>query len=333
VACLYVVEQGAVLGREGHKLVVRKGQEVLQELPLQHVECVYIYGQVQVTTALVHSLVALGSELVFLTADGRYCGRLLGRESSRADLRLLQYRRAEDESWRLAMAKQIVAAKLHNQRALLLRFSREYGLDGPGLVAERMKFFLGRAERSTKQSALMGIEGSGTALYFQGLRALLPPELGFTRRVRRPPTDPANVLLSLGYTLLGCLAESAVAAAGLDPYVGFLHSLAYGRASLALDLMEEFRPLVVDSLVVRLLRRGEICAGDFCPGAGEQPIRLGSEGLKKFLRAFSARMETSLRHPVTGTQATYRRCLLLQAEEIRRTLADDKPLYRAVLAR
>lgn len=330
---LYIVEQGTTLGREGRRLVVSKEGTRLQTLPLLHVSQVFVFGQVQVTTPAVHLLLSQGVDLVYLTQDGRYCGRLAGPESKRADVRLAQYRRAADETWCLALARRLVAAKIHNQRTVLLRFSREHDLETPAQVAEAMRPFEARAWRSTCGSALMGIEGSSTALYFRGLRALLPAGSGFEQRRRRPPRDPANVLLSLGYTLLSYQVDAAVQAVGLDNGVGFLHSLAYGRPSLSLDLMEELRPAVVDSLVLRLLGNGTISEADFSQSEGKYPLLLSDAGRKTFIRAFEERLDVTFRHPVAGERVTYRRCILLQAEELRRTLERDDAAYTPFLVR
>jgi CRISPR-associated protein Cas1 len=169
------------------------------------------------------------------------------------------------------------------------------------------------------------MEGAGSAACFGLFARLLRQELGFRRRIRRPPTDPVNALLSYGYAILASQCASAVNTVGLDPFVGYLHVAEYGRPALALDLMEEFRPLIVDSVVLSLLNNRELAAGDFSEELGS--FRLTGAGRRTFLSRLEERLNTTINHPVFGYQATYRRCLELQARLLAKFLTGEISAY------
>lgn len=325
MSTLYLVEQGAELGCEGERLIVRRGVEILQTVPLARIEDAVVFGNVALTTPALKRLLDANVTVTFLTVHGRYHGRLVGRVSAHVDLRRAQYRRAEDSAWALRMAQQCVAGKLRNCRALLQRFCRNRN-DPPEaavLAAQTLDGFIERAARTTRLSSLLGVEGSATACYFSGMRALFDPAWAFDNRNRRPPRDPVNVLLSLGYTLLSHKLLGAVEAAGFDPYQGFLHQTDYNRPSLSLDLMEEFRPLLIDSLVLRCCADGRITHADFTAGKeDEMPVIMSDAGKRRFIAAFEERMRTEATHPDGADgrpgKVSYVRCLGLQARQLAR---------------
>lgn len=189
-------------------------------------------------------------------------------------------------------------------------------------AADALTGLIGRAGRCRSVKSLLGVEGQGTAVYFSVFRYLIRVEgWTFEKRTRRPPRDPVNALLSFGYTLLTHQVESAVRAVRLDPYLGFLHQVAYNRPSLALDLVEPFRPIVVDSLVLRCLNNRIILPGHFrYDPEGPYPVLLNEEGRERFIRAFEGRMNLSFRHPVTGERTTYRRAFEVEARLLARSV-------------
>jgi CRISPR-associated protein Cas1 len=288
-----------------------------------------IFGNVGLTTPAVKRLLDEGIEVTFLTIYGRYHGRLVGAAAPHAALRRTQYRRAEEPGWALELARQFVEGKLRNQRALLQRFARNRSSvpDAVLAAAEALAWPIGRVARATTIGSLLGIEGSGTARYFEGFRALIGPEWRFDRRDRRPPPDPVNALLSFGYTLLSHKAFGVVQAVGLDPYQGFLHQVDYRRPSLALDMMEEFRPLLVDSLILRMCADGRIAPTDFTPttDASDGPgVLLSDDARRRFVAAFEERMRTEATHPDGADgrpgKVSYLRCMELQARCLVRAL-------------
>ncbi len=339
MATLYVVEQGADISCDGERLDIRRGEESLGRVPLLKITDLVVFGNVSLTTPVIKRLLDRGVEVTFLTVHGRYHGRLIGSITAHVALRRAQYRRAEDAGWSLRMAQACVMGKLHNSRTLLQRFARNRSdvADDVHSAIAALDDYRNRVERTTAISSLLGVEGSATARYFRGMRALLAPEWAFETRTRRPPPDAVNVLLSLGYTLLMHKLLGAVQAVGFDPYQGFLHQLDYNRPSLALDLMEEFRPLLIDSLVLRCCGDGRVTLDDFSPGDDSQyPIVLSDAGKRRFVTAFEERMRTEATHPDGADgrpgKVSYLRCLDLQARRLARAVQSDE-VYGSFVAK
>jgi CRISPR-associated protein Cas1 len=310
---LYILEQGSKLAREGRRLVVTKEGEVLARVAVLQISQVLVFGNSQITTPAPRLLLDEGVEVVLLSQTGTFYGRLVGATSGHGSLRVAQVLRSQDAAYALATAQAMVRGKLHNMRVFLLRYARRLDQPAVGSAAESMAALLARVPRTTTVASLMGVEGQATALYFGVWKNLLKAPWRFEKRIRRPPTDPVNVLLSLGYTILAQNVMGAVLATGLDPYVGFLHQVSYNRPSLALDLMEEFRPLIVDSVALRCCNNGILTEQHFAPGEEEQPIVLTAEGMRLFIRELETRLTQSFKHPETGEQVSYRRLFLLQS--------------------
>jgi CRISPR-associated protein Cas1 len=312
---VYVVHQGAKLSIANKRLQVEQNGETLLAAPLGQISEVVIFGNVGLTTPAIGALLAEAKDVVFLSEDGRFKGRLVGELTPHVPLRRAQYRRMDEADFGLRLAQGVVAAKLAHQRTLLQRHNRELGNAEIISAIARLGEAVSTVERRTTVASLTGHEGAATAAYFSGFRRLFGAEWKFERRARRPPPDPVNVLLSLGYTLLGNTARGAVQAAGLDPYAGFLHEYVYNRPSLALDLLEEFRP-VVDGIVLWACRGGQVTPEDFTPGPPDRPVVLSDQGLRRFLKAYEQRMEQPYTHPIRQLQMPLRQCMLEQARQI-----------------
>ncbi len=325
---LYIVEQGARLSIEQRRLLVHKDETLILKAPLAHTSAVVIFGNVSVTTPAMKRLMQAGVDVLFLSYHGAYEGRLVGPLSKFGLLRQQQYARVHDKPFNLALAQRIVRGKCLNMRVLLLRYHRSRHDPALAAVIERLAWLADRALRTTQLSALLGVEGSASAAYFSVLRRLFKRDWPFSQRLRQPPPDPVNVLLSFGYTLLTRDIEASVALVGLDPYIGILHSIEYGRPSLALDLMEEFRAIVVDSVVLRCLNNDLILPADFSPGDAQRPVVLSEAGCRRFIQAYEERVATQIRHPHTGETMTYRRAFEIQTRLLARCLRDGQPNYQ-----
>ncbi len=331
---IYVVQQNTKLRIRNRRLQVELEQEdgeveVLSSTPLGQVSQVVLFGNVGLTTPAMDTLLLQESEVIFLTVHGEYRGRLVGPLTPHVPLRRAQYRRLEEEGFALRMAQGFVSAKLHHQRALLQRHQREERLAQVDEVIAQLGEAIESVPRKTTLAALRGLEGSGGAAYFRGLRGLFAPQWNFNDRNRRPPGDPVNVLLSFGYTLLTELCSSAVQAVGLDPYAGFLHEVAYNRPALGLDLCEEFRP-VVDGVVLWCCRSGQLTPADFSPGPAERPVVLGDAGKRRFLQAYEQRMEQTYTHPLRGMRLTMRQCIVEQARQIADRMVNGPAGYQGM---
>lgn len=334
MAAIYVTEQGARLGIDHQRLEVRKDNAVVAEFPLGHVERVVILGNVNLTTPAIKRLMQEGIDLVFLSMDGQYYGRIQGELTPHIALRRAQYRRQGEDAFTLALAQCIVVGKIRNQRVLLQRQKRAGHTELEATLAA-LDDYEARAGRTQTLNALLGVEGSATARYFDGYRLLFDPVWQFNDRNRRPPRDPINVLLSFGYTLLTRAAESAAQAVGLDPHVGFLHKDVYNRPSLALDLVEEFRP-VIEGLALHVCHHDMIHPEDFRPGdeaAGERALVMERDAVKRYVTAYEERMGRAIQHPRTGDTLPLWRFIELQAREVARCLREGTPEYRALVFR
>lgn len=291
---LYLVEQGAVLRKEGQRLLVTKEGETLLTVPAFKVDALMVFGGVQLTTQAMAFLLEKGIDTSFFTIHGRLKGKLAPMESKNIILRVKQFERARQSTFRLQVARRIVQAKLMNARGLLLRYARNHPEADLGAAIDRLAALARQVEGTMGLGKVRGLEGHGAAVYFHAFTQMLRSELGFDGRSRRPPTDPVNGMLSLGYTLVTHELTGLVSAHGFDPYLGFYHDLRYGRASLALDLVEEFRQPVVDNFVLRLANKRVMRAEDFTRRPEDGAVTLKPKAFKRFLAAYEQRMQRSV---------------------------------------
>lgn len=324
---LYVQELGARVGVSGHCLEVRdRDRKKLAEAPLVDVSHVALFGNVQISSQAIRELMGRGVPVAWLSAGGWLSGLLDGLGHGQVTLRRAQYEAAGDPARRLALARGFVAAKILNARTYLRR-----NLDGatPGLLLE-LSQLADRAAAADDEEVLLGLEGNAARLYFEQFGKLLGGAetvrvFDFTVRNRRPPKDPVNALLSFVYSMLAKDVAVAARLVGFDPYLGFLHRPRHGRFSLALDVMEEFRPILADSVVVNVINTGVVTGKDFVHrGVG---VMLTGDGRKKVLRAWERRLAEQVTHPVFGYRVSYRRVLEVQCRLLARHLLGELPEY------
>jgi CRISPR-associated protein Cas1 len=323
---MYVTEQGARIEKEYRRVLVTKHDEKLLAAPLGRVSEVVLVGRVGATTPALLMLLDAGIPLSFVTRTGKLRGRLSPPSAKNLPLRHAQYDRARDPEFCLAVSRAIVNGKLCNSRALAYRIRRAR----PGIAArwlERIEQAVQAVVEADDLDTLRGIEGAAAKAYFQVLREALRPEMTFEKRTRRPPRDPANALLSFGYTLLTQNLMAACEVVGLDPYDGFFHADKYGRPALALDLVEEFRGPVVDSVVQLVINKRIVGPDDFSEGRGGG-IYLSDRGLRKFLRQYAHRLNTSILHPYYDRRLTYQRVFEVQARLLVKTIQGELDTYR-----
>lgn len=324
---VYVREQGAVVRRRGERLVVTREKEELLDLPLIHVDQVALFGNVQLTTQAAAMLLQAEVDVVFFSQYGKFRGRLMHTGSKFARLRHTQLQKMSNEAVTLAIARQVVAGKLHNQRAML---QARLGQGTSALAVQRgisgIGAMLAQAQKAGSLDSLRGFEGKAGADYWAAFRGLLEKDLGFKGRQYYPPPDPVNALLSFGYSLLLKDVTAAVQLVGLDPYLGFFHTIDYGRPSLALDMMEEFRPVVVDPAVLDMINAGQVTAADFeQTGKPKQPVRLGEATTDRLIEQYEQRLTAPVYHTDAGGQTTHRRVIELQVRRLARlVLGQDK---------
>ncbi len=323
---LYVTEPGARIEKEYKRiLVMSKDEEPLFSAPLVHVSDVVIVGSVGVTTQAMLSLLEAGVSFSIVSRAGKLLGRLLPPSEGNIFLRRAQYKRAADPAFCFPIAKAIVLGKLKNQRTFAKRILRANPEISKKAMAQ-LDRTIAEAESEMDLERLRGREGIGAKAYFEILRAALPKEWEFKTRSRRPPKDPANALLSLGYSLLTQNMMTALEVAGLDPYDGFFHADVYGRPALALDLVEEFRSLIVDSVVLTVTKNRIITPDELEPGP-EGGYYLKPRTLKTFLAKYNARLQTEVLHPHAGRAITYQKCFEVQARQLRHLIEGKAEAY------
>jgi len=326
---LYILEPDSRLEKEYGRLLVTREDEVLLRVPLQNVSAVVLVGNAGATTQALHALLAQGTPLFLARRGGDLLGCLTPPTCRNLPLRQAQYRRNDEPDFALNLAREIVAAKIHNQAVLARRLARR---KGQAQTSEVFKTSEISALNCAQTDSLLGIEGSAANAYFGIFQKAFEPAWGFTKRTRRPPRDPVNALLSLGYTFLGYAMMTALEITGLDPYLGYFHQEAYGRPALALDLIEEFRAPVVDSLVLGLINRRLLQADDFEPGKGGG-IYLTRRGMRIFVREFEDRLESTITMPAIGRPLSYRKLFEVQARRLANVILGKEQVYRPFRAR
>ncbi|MDQ2688109.1 MAG: CRISPR-associated endonuclease Cas1 [Armatimonadota bacterium] len=317
---LYIREPGVGIRRSGQRLIVYKGDGVLQTVRLRDVERLVLFGSVEVSAPVWAALLEGGIETVLLSFGGKFRGRLAPADGKNIFLRRTQFQRYEDREYRLRVGKEIVTGKVRNARAVLQQYARNHPSEALAGAIVKLEAARERAARQASLDALLGAEGEAASLYFGALGTMIRAEFAFTTRNRRPPRDPVNALLSFGYTLLTTELTGALAAQGLDPHVGLLHDLDYGRPSLALDVLEEFRQPVVDRLAVSLINRGVLTLAHF-DDRGEAGVFLNDAGRPRFLEFYHRAMDAEFQEDRLPDQRTsYRGLFRRQARRMRLAL-------------
>ncbi len=324
MAILYVDEQGAEIHRSGARLIIRKDGEEIRAVRLRDVERVVLFGPVDFTTPAMHALLDAGIQTDFLSADGRYRGRLEPAESKNIILRREQYRRADDAAFCLETARIILGAKLANCRYVILRHHRNHPDPALQSAADEIGEAAQRIGKQPDIPACMGVEGAAARVYFAALGRMVRREFAFTERSRRPPRDPVNALLSFGYALLTGEITGALFAQGLDPDAGFLHSVQYGRPSLALDVLEEFRPVAADRIALSLINNAVLQAEHFEP-TDDGGVRMGEEGRARYLQTYHRIMTSEVKDRSGAGATSFRGALRAQAARMRAAVMGEAP--------
>ncbi|MBX3226494.1 MAG: CRISPR-associated endonuclease Cas1 [Labilithrix sp.] len=321
---LYVQEQGAKIGISGEELVIKgKKGDVRARLP--NVSQVSLFGNVQISTQALRAILERGLSISFLSTGGWFYGRATGVESKNVELRMAQHRAMAEPDTCLRLARGVIASKIRNSRTMLRRNNAAVS----EVVLWELEQLAKKAERCEALESLLGIEGTAARSYFGAFSGMLKGEgaaaFDLDGRNRRPPRDPVNALLSLSYALLTKELAHVCASAGLDPLLGFYHQPRFGRPALALDLMEEFRPILSDSIVISAINTGVITESDFI--SHTTGVALRPHGRRRFLGAYERRMDQLVTHPVFGYRVSYRRVLEVQARLLGRFLLGEISAY------
>ena len=334
---LYIVTEGAYLHRDGQTAVIEVEKKVVGRIPLHMIDSIAAFGRIMVSPQLMEVCAENHIAINFLTQNGRIMARVDTPGGGGVVLRKAHYRRADDPVFKLELARAIVAGKVQNCRQNLQRSARD-GDGGPNAdalrrAADLLVYNVERAQKTLDMDELRGIEGDAARLYFEHFALMTPdaPEcLQFRKRTRQPPLDPINSLLSLFYSILTHDCTAALVAAELDPSVGFLHEDRPGRPSLALDLVEEFRPFLADRFVITLINRKQVGESDFVTRPGGA-VELAEAARKRIIAAFQERKQERRQHPYLDQEAPIGRFMALQAKIMARHIRGDLKHYVPVL--
>jgi CRISP-associated protein Cas1 len=326
---VYVDRPGSLIRSRGERMVVEHQGETLFRLNLKRIRQVVLVGRAGMTTPFLHRAVRDGIDVMLLDEHGGPGGRPTSLAHSDPTVRRAQYRIADDEPAARRLAKAFVDGKIANMRVSLLRAGRRVPDPLVASTAETLAITRLVLADAASYDVILGHEGTATREYFRAWRRIIGDDWGFTARERRPPPDPVNAMLSFGYTLLVQEAIATLEMSGLDAAVGFLHRARWGRPCLALDLIEEFRPLIVDAVVLRCVSTGIVRFEEFETTAN-QGCRMNTRARQAFLAAYERRMLTIFTHEPSGRRVSYRVGLSLQAKSLARAIVDPERVYRPV---
>lgn len=327
---LYLQEHGLSLGKTGEQLAVKKKGTLMQKVRLLDVSQVCLFGSIHITEPALRELITRGVPVCHFSYGGWFYGMTTGLVHRNIDLRIRQYAVAASAKESLEFARQFVTGKVKNCRTLLRRHLQS---DDRDQLLFQLNDLIRKAERADNVATLLGLEGMAAKSYFGGFAKLLKSSSAFdiTGRNRRPPRDPTNALLSFVYALLTKELTVAAQSVGFDPMLGFYHRPRYGRPSLALDVCEEFRPLLADSTVLTLINNGEVTESSFISRAGA--VALTTAGRRAVMAAFERRMQSEVTHPLFGYRISYRRILEVQLRLLARTVLKELDEYPSFCTR
>jgi CRISPR-associated protein Cas1 len=332
---LYVQSPKAYIRKDGMRLVVEESREVVAEARLEEVSQLALFGSSTLTTPALHECFRREIPVTYLSYGGWFLGHNIGTGHRNVETRTAQYRASFDPAMCLGLARSLVAAKIANCRTLLRRNYR--GQDAQKEILDGLSRDARMARAASGTDSLLGHEGTAASRYFGQFSKMLKqdgPEswqFDFVSRNRRPPKDPVNAMLSFAYAMLVREWNVALSAVGLDPYRGFYHQPRFGRPALALDMMEPFRPLIADSVVITAINNGQMQNGDFIRAAGG--CNLTDKGRKSFILAFERRMQQEVTHPIFKYRISYRRLLEVQARLLIRYLTGEIREYPCFMTR
>lgn len=328
---LYITDQGSYLKAQRHQFQIFYQRELRCKVPVNQVSHIVLFGCCNITHGAVRLALSRRIPLLYLSQRGRYFGRLETEGQAKVNYLSQQVKRAEDPQFTRFQAENIVRAKLSNSRMLLMRLNRRRGHSSVKKAISDIAKLRENLPLAQTMDELRGYEGKAATVYFQALGSLFQEPFTFEKRTKRPPTDPVNSLLSLGYTLLSQNMHSFVEAMGLHTHFGNLHVPRNNHPALVSDLIEEFRAPLVDSLVVYLINKKIFTPEDFTPADERKGVYLHPDSLKKFLKHWEEKLHSDITHPYTQYKVSLRRCLELQVREYIACLMGDTDGYRPMI--
>lgn len=336
MASLYLTEEGTHLTLKDNRIVIKKSSEILKEVSLEKVDNIVLVGNISITSPLSVELLEREIPVNWLSSTGKFYGRLEPTTRVNITRQREQFRHSDNIEFSLNLSKNFISGKVKNCQVVLRRYNRNFDYIDVSENIEELKRYIIKISEAETVEQLLGFEGNCAKLYFQSLGKMVKEDFKFEKRTRRPPKDKFNCLLSFGYTLLLYEIYTAIVNKGLNPYCSFLHKIRNGHPALASDLIEEWRPTIVDSLVMNLVQTKVITSEHFLPRNEETGgVYLTKEGLKIFIRKFEERLKqhnsylTYVDYPLS-----FRESLQFQVGSLVKSIEEnDSAIYRAILIR
>lgn len=337
MAHLYITDNGSTLAIDGGRFIIKQKNEMVRSIPKESIESISIFGNTSVTTPCIQALLTSGTPVCFFSSKGKYYGRLSGIENEKVNLLKKQFAAFDDENFSAHLSVRIISAKIHNQLIILNRYMK--GIRGAEELYREEVSIISQMEKKVLRSAsseeAMGYEGMAAKMYFKILGEIVKPEFRFFGRSKRPPRDPFNSLLSLGYTLLLYELMAKVETAKISPYCGILHTVRDGSPALCSDLMEEWRPVIVDSTVLSMVQGNEINFDDFVTDNNAAGIYLSNEALRKFINKFERKLNAKNKYlEYDQNERSFRQAIHIQCAKMVDCIKENNPnLYTPIRIR
>jgi CRISP-associated protein Cas1 len=330
---LYINQDDVFIGKTDERLQVKAKNQILQDVPLIHLDGVVILGRATISPAAIAELLQRKIPLTFLSDTGHFLGKLEPELTKNIFVRDAQWKAAGETPQAIHVVRGFIRGKLKNYRISLLQTKRDHSQLKLESAIEQIANIIPKLDKTQNIDSLRGLEGAGSAAYFGVFQQLIRAD-GFTFKARhRPATDPVNSLMNFGYTLLRHDVQSAINIVGFDPYLGYLHVQRYGRVGLAFDLMEEFRPLVADNMILNAINRRILTPNDFTVEPISNVVRLSDASRKVFLTLYEKKKQSEFKHPVLGRQCTYQEAFLIQARLLAKYLMGEIDKYPPLVLR
>lgn len=322
MSTIYICEQGALIRKVSRRIIAEKDKQVLLDIPIIKIDRLFVFGNVQVTTQAMALLLDHGIDVTYFTSRGRLRGKLNSSISKNIFLRLAQYERWSDEKYKLKLCRNIIEAKLKNMNFVIKRYLSNHPEENFDRSLQTIDRGLKSLDEKNNIAGLLGIEGSSSGAYFAAFGQMFRKELQFKKRVRHPSTDPINALLSLGYVMITNEIASHLEGLAFDPFLGFLHGIKYGRKSLALDMVEEFRQPLIDNFTLKLANLEIFVEKDFkqIPDAG---LNLNDEKFKEYLTLYESKLSESV-FAKDLTVKNWRDLFQQQGRRLEKAVLEDK---------
>ncbi|MEA5582058.1 type I-D CRISPR-associated endonuclease Cas1d [Nodularia harveyana UHCC-0300] len=330
---LYVTQEDAYIGKVDELLSIKADKKTVFDVPLIKLDGLVIMGRANISPAAISELMIRKIPVTYLNFNGKYIASLEPDMGKNIFVRNAQWKAAGESPQAIHVTRGFVRGKLKNYRQSLLLAQRRYDLDLNSGISQ-LSHAIASLDQSTSINSIRGYEGAGSAAYFSCFNQLIRVDnFSFSTRNRRPATDSVNSLLNLGYSLLRHDIQGALNMVGFDPYLGYLHTERYGRPSLALDLMEEFRPLIVDAVVLATINRRILAPKDFITEPVSGAVSLTKEGLHLFLRLYQEKKLSKFKHPVMQKQHTYQESFEIQGRFLAKYLLGEIDKYPPLVMR